>query len=266
MRDIIVDNAIVTEASLTEDRGGRDIWEIRMEVPSIGSQYPTGPCRMPANNIMVKKGQQVRVKLIRGKPKRDKAGSTAEWDYWWEIAPNGWNTTEDEPALEALGDAPRSNGATRNAPPSDDRNAQIAWNSAVNNSVYLYGPGDPDWEIIVPVAVSIYQLIIDGPPAPIFPDAPGRTETPVQPAPAPPTRERPQRPPPKSSEEKIFQLEKARHNAEGEEVYSAMDVVIYIASNYQERSQGDLTSEEVDEVIEALISGRVKHFEKFGVS
>jgi len=69
---------------------------------------------------------------------------------------------------------------------------------------------------------------------------------------------RPQRPAPKSSEGKLKQLDQARYDAEGTEVYTAMDVVVYIASNFSERSARDLNDAELDSVIEALLAGQVK--------
>lgn len=279
MRSIIVDNIEVTEASITEDRSGGDIWEIRGNVPSIGSQYPTGPLRMPAKNLLVKKGQVVRVKLLRGKPKRGKEGSEHEWDQWWEIAPNGWGTTEEEPgpaeqssAARGNGSTPRGNGAAPSPRPSGERDTQIAWNSAVNNAVHLHGPGEPDWPVIRTHAQVLYGIITNGLDRgmddPIFTeDAPDGHQKPVQPSPTPKPRERPERPqhPPQSSPEKMHQMDQARHNADGEEVYSATDVVIHIASNYQERGPQDLNSQEVDEVIEAMIEGRVRHYESAGI-
>jgi hypothetical protein len=72
----------------------------------------------------------------------------------------------------------------------------------------------------------------------------------------PPTR--PQRPPPKSSDAKLKQLNQARYDKDGTEVYSGDNVVQHIATNYSERGPRDLVDAEIDEVIEALIAGQVK--------
>jgi len=89
-------------------------------------------------------------------------------------------------------------------------------------------------------------------------DAPERPVAAVQAPtrPKPPTR--PQRPNPKSSEGKLDQLNQARLDSDGTEIYTGEDVVNYICTNYAERGPRDLVDSELDEVIEALIAGRVQ--------
>ena len=130
-----------------------------------------------------------------------------------------------------------------------------------------------DYARIRSIALTIYAEIIGGPPQteaePAYPDAPemgsdapemaveavspSRPQTTTAPAPT-----RPQRPPPKSSEAKWKQLNQARYNTDGTEVYSGDDVVNYIATYYEERGPRDLVDAEIDQVIEALIAGQVK--------
>lgn len=260
MRSVIVENVTVVEASLAEDRGGRDIWEIRAEVPSLRSQYPIGPLRIPAGNTMIKKGQQSRVKLIRGNPKRGKENSDREFDYWWEVAPNGWDTTEE---VGGVDDGAPSYYGMASAPspgPGHDRDHQIAWNSAINNACHLLGASMGDWQIvdersyalIDQMAWRIFNKIVNGPQNPPD-DAVEAIETPA-PAPAP---TRPVRPAPRSSEAKLKQLDQARYNNVGAEVYAAMDVVTYISDHYEERSARDLSAAEIDVVIQAMLARKM---------
>jgi hypothetical protein len=217
-----------------------------------------------------------------------KGGDGAKsYDFWWNLGSitegtgqptqpptatpgimgtNGWNLTNAAPTPQS----------------GDTLGQRIAWNSSINNAVTLFSHSEirkDDWldvldyEKIKHIAGRVYNMIIAGPPQeeaePAYPDAtemgsggpemaieavspsqPQRTTAP------PPTR--PQRPPPKSSEAKITQLNQARHDKDGNEVYSGDDVVSHIATNYAERGPRDLVDAEIDAVIEALIAGQVK--------
>jgi hypothetical protein len=274
LRDRITEEITIKSASLEGDR-----WKITADIPSMHSQHDIGPIWKPyEEGEQMPTKTRVRVTLARGKLKKIGSYEDRDYGHYWELVPGGWNTTAE---LTPLPTAPTfsTNGGGGSSRPDWEvqKDLRIAWNSSINNSVHLHGPcapGEaPGYAWIHTNAKEIYNMIVAGPPQegaePAYPDA---TEmgsdapemaveavSPSQPqtTTAPPTT-RPQRPPPKCSDAKWKQLNQARYDKDGTEVYSGDDVVNHIATNYAERGPRDLVDAEIDAVIEALIAGQIK--------
>jgi hypothetical protein len=193
---------------------------------------------------------------------------TEGWHWTWQIT----EILEVNPAP-----TPSTNGGGSDQVEFRRSKELMNWIEALKIAARLYGKEHTkvhiDYARIRSIAIAIYAEITTGPPQeeaePAYPDA---TEmgsdapemaveavSPSQPqtTTAPPTT-RPQRPPPKCSDAKWKQLNQARYDKDGTEVYSGDDVVNHIATNYAERGPRDLVDAEIDAVIEALIAGQIK--------
>lgn len=164
MRDTIIETITVESATVTAGRDG-DRWKIMAQVPSLKSRYPIGPLwKDVVPGEMIKQGDVVTVELQRGNQKSNTTGQH-EYDFFWEL--DQWGTDKaPTPTPAASAPAPTASGGSG----YEDRGRQIAWNSAVNNAVHLYGPFHGDgpveesWRIITEYAGRLYDIIIAGPP------------------------------------------------------------------------------------------------------
>ena len=276
VRDYLTEEVTIESASIEDSRDG-DRWKMMVQIPSMRSNYPTGPIwKKVEDGERIKTGDKVVCKLVRGKLKTPGAYEDADFGYYWELSE--W-ATSDAPTVSTA-----SNGTSNAAPTpqSGDTLAQrIAWNSAINNAVTLFSHSEirkDDWldvldyEKIKHIAGRVYNMILAGPPQdepePVYRDprdGPEATEMPVQPVPAP-VASKLQRPPAKSSDAKLKELDEARTDTKGIEICSADAVVQYIASNYDERGPRDLTEAEVNQVIDAIRGGYVRDPEPVDVA
>lgn len=170
VRDYITEDITIDSASKQTDR-----WKIYANIPSMGSQHPIGPIwKDILEGEDFRGGDRLRVSLVRGKVKKAGSYEEKEYGYFWEIAPDGWDTT----AAPTLAPAASSGGYKTAAEMSDQEiydtanslQTRIAWNSAVNNAVHLHGPVNeeiqhPNLTFIQETARDIYYFINAGPPA-----------------------------------------------------------------------------------------------------
>ena len=272
LRDRITEEITIKSASLEGDR-----WKITADIPSMHSQHDIGPIWKPyEEGEQMPTKTRVRVTLARGKLKKIGSYEDRDYGHYWELVPGGWNTTAE---LTPLPTAPTfsTNGGGSDQVEFRRSKELMNWIEALKIAARLYGKEHTkvhiDYARIRSIAIAIYAEITTGPPQeeaePAYPnatemgsDAPEMAVEAVSPSQpqtttAPPTT-RPQRPPPKCSDAKWKQLNQARYDKDGTEVYSGDDVVNHIATNYAERGPRDLVDAEIDAVIEALIAGQIK--------
>ena len=255
LRDYITEMVTIQEAS--ED-GKR--WTIKVDVPSMRSKYPIGPLwKDYVDGERIHKGDQVNVKIVRGKLKKAGSYEDADFGYFWELAE--WDT--DAPPQSV------ANGqVVKTLESQDDRDTRIAWNSSINNAVHLVGTDnrvldDPEllrYEIVLRATI-IYDLITAGPPQAEPPpdwqdprDGPQATETPRERSEVVDGSKLEPRPS-KGSLAKLKQVNQAR----SDETISIDVLQNYVANQpqWKERDLRDLVDSELDEVIEAIIAGQV---------
>ena len=287
VRDYLIEEVTIVSASIVDSRDG-DRWKMMVQIPSMRSNYPTGPIwKKVEDGERIKAGDKVVCKLVRGKLKTPGAYEDLDFGYYWELSE--W-ATSDAPTVSTASRSTSNGGGGSDQVEYRRSKELMNWIEALkitalcdpivknmlNTSPSEYECAisgesaaiDTDFNRIISprfrlLAEHFYMMIDAGPPqdepepvshAPR--DEPEATETPVQPVPAPVPSKR-QRPAARSSEAKMEELEAARTDANGIEICSADTVVQYIASTYDERGPRDLTEAEVNQVIDAIRCGDV---------
>jgi hypothetical protein len=289
VRDYLTEEVTIESASIEDSRDG-DRWKMMVQIPSMRSNYPTGPIwKKVEDGERIKAGDTVVCKLVRGKLKKPGAYEDADFGYYWELSE--W-ATSDAPTVSTASRSTSNNGGGGSDQVEYRRSKELMnWIEALkitalcdpvvknmlNTSPSEYECAisgesaaiDTDFNRIISprfrlLAEHFYMMIVDGPPKdepePVYRDprdGPEATETPVQPVPAP-VASKLQRPPAKSSDAKLKELDEARTDTKGIEICSADAVVQYIASNYDERGPRDLTEAEVNQLIDAIRGGYVR--------
>lgn len=164
LRDEILERVTVESATITAGRDG-DQWKIMLKVPSLHSQYPTGPCWFAVipGQPLIKQEDSVVVRLRRGRLKKDKNQNDCdpayEYNYWWEL------TEWDSQAEPAAAPAPEPRTWLDDSP---ERDRRIAWQGAVHDAArVLSGTAIPLARLEVAIrrrAEIFYRIIIAGPP------------------------------------------------------------------------------------------------------
>lgn len=180
--------ATVTEASkeLKYDRDGNEVeqWAVRLDVPSI-SKFPS-PVKVPGHKAAtILKGSTHRVKLIRGRLRDTAKSDQHDYDYYWDLAENGWDT-DNAPTVVTPLVTPRVD---------DERfrtKEELRWTEAIHVASRLLAPHQPTAAVVRETAEGIYAMLVAGPTEePTEPRQPHPPSARLAPPPEPDTETRP---------------------------------------------------------------------------
>jgi hypothetical protein len=272
LRERIIEVITIKSASRAQTARGEQ-WQITADIPSMHSHNAIGPIWKPyEEGETIQNETQVRVELVRGSPRKNSAYLDRDYGHFWELTPDGWNTTKELTPLPST-PTPSTNGGGGSDQIEYRRSKELMnWIEALKIAARLYGKEHTevhiDYARIRSIALTIYAEITTGPPQteaePAYPDATEMgSDAPEmavevlvasepQTTTAPPTTPL-QRVSPKSSPGKLNELK---------ETMKAMgcerdDVIKYCCDNFDERGPDDLVDAEVDRLTEAVLAGQI---------